>query len=200
MIILNIPLNHICTHLVSNRLRKISILPKFSSPQLLFHLWKLIKNLTRQYTLQHPNQVSYRIPRWKTQNYMNMIWSYSHLLDFKPMVPPYLQENLSNSSPNTFSLNPFSVFWRPYQLVFRVVNPMCTPSDCHGSLISHFFCLWQTHLPFPTHKPGFSDAILILIKILICQISSFLNHICLFYRHIWNNLFQILFKHFHVWL
>jgi hypothetical protein len=155
MMILDIPLDQICSHLVSNRPRKISILPKFSSPQLLLHFWKLIKNLTRRYTLQHPNHVSYRIPRRKTQKYMNMIRSYSHLLDFKPMVRPNLRENLSNSSPNIFSLNPFAVFWRPYHVVFRVVNRMCTPSDCHAGLISHFFCLWQTHLSSPSTGRGF---------------------------------------------
>jgi hypothetical protein len=52
-------------------------------------------------------------------------------------------------------LNPSAVFWRPYQVVFRVVNRMCTPSDCHAGLISHFFCLWQTHLSSPSTGRGF---------------------------------------------
>jgi hypothetical protein len=155
MMILDVLLDQIRSHLVSNRPRKISILPKLPSPQLLLHFWKLIKNLTRRYTLQHPNHVSYRIPRWKTQKYMNMIRSYSRLLDLKPMVRPNLRKDLSNPFPNIFSFNPFAVFWRPYQVVFRVVNRMCTPSDCHAGLISHFFCLWQTHLSSPSTGRGF---------------------------------------------
>jgi len=155
IMILDILLNQISSHLVSHCPRKIPILPKFSSPQLFLHLRELTKNLTRRYTLQHPNHVCYRIPRWKTQKYMNMIRSYSHLLHLKPMVRCNLQKNLSNSFANIFSLNPFAVFGRPYQVVFCVVNRMGTPSDCHAGLISHFFCLWQTHLSSPSTERGF---------------------------------------------
>ena len=144
-------------NLVSHCPHKIPILPKFSSPQLLLHLWKLIKNLTRRYALQHPNHVSYRIPRWKTQKNMNMIRSYSQLLNFKPMVRCNIRKDFANSLPNIFSLNPLPVFRRPYQVVFRVVNRMCTPSDCHAGLISHFFCLWQTHLSSPSTGRGFQE-------------------------------------------
>ena len=150
MMILDIPLDQICSHLVSNRPRKISILPKFSSPQLLLHFWKLIKNLTRRYTLQHPNHVSYRIPRWKTLKDMNMIRSHSRLLNFKPMVRRNVRKDFPHSPSNIFSLNPFAVFRRPYQVVLCVVNRMWTPTNCHAVLISYFFCLWQTHLSSPS--------------------------------------------------
>jgi hypothetical protein len=155
MMVLNIPFDQIGSHPVSNRPRKISILPKFSSPQLLLNLWKLIKNLTRRYTLQYSNHMSYRIPWCKTQKYMNTIWSYPQFLNLKPMMSCNVRKNLSNSFPNIFSLNPFTVFWRPYQMVLRVVNRMCTPSDCHAGLISYFFCLWQTHLSSPSTGRGF---------------------------------------------
>ena len=155
MMIFDIPLDQICGHLVSHRPRKISILPKLPSPQLLLHLRKLIENLTPRYTLQHPNHVSYRIPRWKTQKYMNMIRSYFHLLNLKPMMRRNVRKDFSNSVSNIFSFNPLPVFRRPHQVVFRVVNRMCCSSDYHAALISHFICLWQTHLSSPSTGRGF---------------------------------------------
>ncbi len=134
---------------------KIPILPKFSSPQFLLYLWKFIKYLTRCNTLQHPNYVSNRIPRWKTQKYMNMIWSHSQFLNLKPMMRCNVGKDFSNSFPNILSLNPFSVLRHPDQMVFRVVNRMSTPSDCHAALISYFFYLWQTHLKTPSTGRGF---------------------------------------------
>jgi len=137
-----ISLDQICSHPIPYRPHKIPILLKLSSPQLLLHLRKLIKNLTRRYTLQQTNNMSNRIPRRKCQKYMNMILRYSHLLNLKPMVHSNLLKNLSNSLLNTLSLNPFQVFRRPYQMVLRIVNRMRTPSNRHAGLISHFFCLW----------------------------------------------------------
>jgi hypothetical protein len=155
MMIFDIPLDQICSHLISYRPRKIPIFPKFSSPQLLLYLWILIKNLTRRYALQHPNHLSYRTSRWKTQKYMNVIRRHFHLLNLKPMVRRNLRKDFSNPVSNIFSFNPFAVFRRPYQVVFRVVNRMCRSSDYHAALISHFFCLWQTHLSSPSTGRGF---------------------------------------------
>jgi hypothetical protein len=134
---------------------KISVLPKLSSPQLFLHLRKPLKNLTRRYTLQHSNHMGYRVPRRKIQKYMDMIWRYSQLLNLKPMVRRNVRKDFSDLPPNIFSLNPFSVFGRPYQVIFRVVNRMCTPPNCHAALISYFFCLWQTHLSSPSTGRGF---------------------------------------------
>jgi len=154
MMIFDVTLDQISCNFVSHRPCKISILPKFPSPQLFLYFRKLIKNLTRRYTLQHSNYMRYRIPRWKTQKYMDMIWSYSLLLNFIPMVQRNVQKDFLYSLANIFSLNPFTVFRRPYQMAFRVVHCMGAPSNSHAVLISHFFCLWQIHTFHPRPQDG----------------------------------------------
>ena len=153
--IFDVALDQIRCNLISHRPRKISIFPKLPSPQLLLYLRKLIKYLTGRYTLQHPYHFGYRIPRWKTQKEMNMVRSHFHLLNLKPMVSCDLRKEFSNSFPNILSFNPFPVLRRPYQMVFRIVNRMCTSSDRHAVLISYFICLWQTHLSSPSTGRGF---------------------------------------------
>jgi hypothetical protein len=40
-------------------------------------------------------------------------------------------------------------------MIFRIVNRMSSPSDRHAFDISHFICLWQTHLSSPSTGRGF---------------------------------------------
>jgi predicted Fe-Mo cluster-binding NifX family protein len=133
--ILNITLDQIRCDLISNRPSKIPVLPKFPSPQLLLYPRKLLKYLSRRDALQYPYYVCNRISRWKTQKYMNVIRSYPHLLNLKPMMLSYLPKHLFNSIPYIFSLNPFPIFRRPHQMVLCIVNRMCRPPDCHAILI-----------------------------------------------------------------
>jgi hypothetical protein len=104
--------------------------------------------------LQYSYYVRYRISGWKTQKYMDVIRSYSHLLNLKPMTLSYLPKHLFNSITYIFSLNPFSIFGRPDQMVLGIVDRMCRPSDCHAILISYSICLWQTHLSSPPTGRG----------------------------------------------
>ena len=153
--ILNIALDQIRCNLISYRPYEISILPKFPSPQLLLYLRKLLKYLSRGNALQYPYYVRNRISRWKTQKYMDVIWSHPHLLNLKLMTLTYLTKYLLNSITYIFPPNPFSIFRRPEQMVLCVVNRMCRPSDCHAILISYSICLWQTHLSSPSTGRGF---------------------------------------------
>lgn len=154
----NIPSDQICRNLIPYCPNKIPIFPKLPTPQFLLNLRILLKYLTRRYTLQHPHHLRNRIPRRKTQKYMHMIRRYPHLLDFKSMMPSYFLKNLLNLLPYIFSLNPFSILRRPYQMILCIVNSMCTPPNPHEDLYT-MFSLPSADAPFiPAHRTGFSGA------------------------------------------
>jgi len=127
--IFDVTLYQICCNLIPHRPRKIPIFPKFSSPQLLLHLRKLLKYLAGRNTLQHPYYLRNRIPRWKTQEDMDVTRCHPHLLDLKTIMLQHLQKYLFRFVPDIFSLNPFSIFRRPYQVIFCVVNGVSSSPD-----------------------------------------------------------------------
>jgi len=134
---------------------KIPILPEFSSPKLSLHFRKYLKCLACRNTLQHPYHPRNRIPRRKTQKYMNMVRRYSHLLNLKTMILCNLQKYLPHLISDIFSLNPFPIFRRPYQVIFCVINSVSSSSDTHVVSYSTFFCFQQTHLSSPSTGRGF---------------------------------------------
>ena len=97
--------------------------------------------LCRRDTLQYAYHMRYRISRWKTQEDMNVIRSYTNLLNLKLILLRNFPKNLLNLLPYILPLNPFSIFRRPHQMIFCIVNRMSSPSDCHGVSYTTF------HLP-----------------------------------------------------
>ena len=154
----DISLDQIRGDFVSHRPNKISILPKFSPPQLLLNLRIFLKYLTRRNTLQHPHHLGYRIPRRKTQENMNMVRCYPHFLNLKSMMFRHIQKHLFYLRPYILLLNPFPIFRCPYQMIFGVVNRMrCSPDSHEGSYT--IFFLPPADAPFiPVHRTGFSGA------------------------------------------
>ena len=134
---------------------KIPILPEFSSPKLFLHFRKSLKYLTRRNTLQHPYYPCNRISWRKTHEYMNMIRCHSHLLNLKTIILCNFPQYLSRLIPNIFSLNPFPIFRRPYQVIFCIVNSVSSSSDTHAVSYTTFFCFQQTHLSSPSTGRGF---------------------------------------------
>jgi hypothetical protein len=86
---------------------------------------------------------------------MHMVRRYPHFLNFKSMVLRNLRKYLSHPFPYITSPNPFPVLGGPDQMIFDIVNRMSCSSDRHASGISHFLCLWQTHLSSPPTGRGF---------------------------------------------
>jgi len=153
--IFDVPLDQIRRDFISHGPCKIPILPKFSSPKLFLHFWKFLKYLTCRNTLQHPHHPRNRIPRRKTQEYMNVVRCHSHLLNFKTIILCNLQKYLPRLIPDIFSFNPFSIFRRPYQVIFSVLNSVSSSSDTHVVSYTIFFCFQQTHLSSPSTGRGF---------------------------------------------
>ena len=159
--IFDVALDQIRRDFIPHGPRKIPVLPKFSSPQLFLHFWKFLKYFTGRNTLQHPYYPGNRIPRWKTQEYMNMIRYHPHLLNFKTIILCNLQKYLLRLIPDIFSLNPYPILRRPYQVIFRIVDSVSSSSDTHEVSYTTFFLL-SADAPFiPVHRTGFSGAILI---------------------------------------
>jgi len=153
--IFDVTLDQICRDFVPHGPCKIPILPKFPSPQLFPHFRKFLKYLTGRNALQHSHHPCNRIPRWKTQKYMNMIRCHSHLFYLKTIILCNLQKYLLRLIPDIFSLNPFSILRCPYQVIFRIVNGMSSSSDSHEVSYTIFFCFQQTHLSSPSTGRGF---------------------------------------------
>lgn len=153
--IFDVPLDQICRNFISHRPCKIPILPKFSPPKLLPHFRISIKYLACRNTLQHPHHPRNRVPRRKTQKYMNMVQHYSHLLNIKTIVLCNFKNYLPRLISDIFSLNPFPILRRPYQMIFGVVNSVSSSSDTHVVSYTTFFCFQQTHLSSPSTGRGF---------------------------------------------
>ena len=154
----DISLDQIGGNFVPHRPNKISILPKLSPPQLLLNLRVFLKYLTRRNTLQHPHHLGYRIPRRKAQENMDVVRCYPHFLNFEPMMLRHIQKDFFYLRTNIFLLNPFPIFRRPYQMIFRVVNRMRCPPDSHEGSYT-IFSLPSADAPFiPVHRTGFSGA------------------------------------------
>jgi len=153
--IFDVALDQIHRDFIPHGPRKIPILPKFPSPKLFLHFRKFLKYLTRRNTLQHPYYPCNRISRRKTQEYMNMIRCHSHLLNLKTIIFCNFSKYLPRLIPDIFSLNPFPILRRPYQVIFCIIDSMSSSSNSHAVSYSTFFCFQQTHLSSPSTGRGF---------------------------------------------
>jgi hypothetical protein len=160
----DIPLDQISRDSVSNRPHEVPVLPKFSSPQLLLDLWKLLKYLARRNALQHPHHSRNRIPRRKTQEYMYMIRCHSHLLNLKTIILSNLPKYLFRLIPYVFPLNPFAILRSPHQMIFRIVYGMSSSSHTHEVSYTTFPLPPADASFIPVHRTGFSDAGLIKLS------------------------------------
>ena len=158
MMIFDVTLDQIRRNLIPHRSDEISILPKLSSPQLLPHFRKFLKHFTCRNTLQHPYDLSDRISRRKTQEQMHMVRRHPHFLNFKSMVLRNLRKYLSHPFPYITSLNPFPVFGRPDQMIFRIVNRMRYPPDSNEDSDIAFSPPWADAPFIPVHRMEFSGA------------------------------------------
>ena len=122
MLILNIFTNQIRRYFVPHTPCKKSIIPKLPSPQLLLHLWKLLKYHPRRYTLQYLNNLRGRIPRWDRQKYMHMIFHHFLLINLKFIPLRYPLKYLLQPLCQLLIQYHFSILWHPNQMVLQIVN------------------------------------------------------------------------------
>src|SRR5210317_1524641 len=83
MLMLAISTNHLSRYLVPYTTDKTAIVPPFSTPQLLLHFRKLLKNHASRNTFQSLHDLGRTIPRWDRKKDMHMIVHYFLSRKFK---------------------------------------------------------------------------------------------------------------------
>jgi len=135
---LDITLDNLTSHPVSDRPGKISVLPQLPRPQSLFHARELAEQSPRTNTFYNPYHVPNRPSRRKRDEDMHMFLRHFHFDDFKSVLLAYLPNQLFRSF---LDLRPlkyiFSIFRTPDQVITRVVDRMTRPLEGHALFISH---------------------------------------------------------------
>ncbi len=131
-----IPTNDLRRHLVSYGADKISISPKFSTPQLPSQPWKSCKYLSGRDALHDLHDPGWRVSRRCKEKYMHMVFHYFHSIDFHTIrfrhTLSYFSHCLSYLADQKF----LSVFRRPYKVIFQVIDCMRTRFWCHLRILS----------------------------------------------------------------
>ena len=138
LVILNIFLDNIFCPFISNCSNKISILPKFTSSKFFLHFRIPLKYLPCSFTFKSLHYFRDRIPRWKTQKYMNMILCYFHCLYFKLITDGNLPKTIFYKFLDITSQYPFSVFGSPNQMISCIIYRMTCSPYCHAINLEYF--------------------------------------------------------------
>ena len=117
---------------VSNGSGKISILPKFSTPQFCLYLWISQKDLLCTNSFENSHHLTNRIFRWYTGEYMDMIFRYFHFLNFTVSYFQYLFKQLLNCISQLFFQYPHAIFRCPHKMVSCVIHCMTQSFDGHA--------------------------------------------------------------------
>ena len=149
--ILYILLYRIAGHLVPDCPDKISVFPKFPTPQLSLYLRIPPKNLFRAYTLDNPYYLPYRIFRRYAGEYMYMILRYFHLYYFTVPRFQYFFEQFHYRISYLFLQYPFAVFRCPYKMVSRVINCMAQTLYAHATYYTKILNQCNPFLPVLPH-------------------------------------------------
>src|SRR3990172_8024068 len=130
---LDIFINDLPSHTVSNRPGEVSVFPKLTCPKPFFDSRELAEQFPRTYALYYPNHLAYRKLWGKRYQHVHMVDSYFHLHYFYPVFFAYFFYHRSRSLPY-LSLFKYllPVFWAPYQMVHCVVDRMTRPFQCHA--------------------------------------------------------------------
>jgi len=136
---------------VSNSSDKISIFPKFSTPQLSLYIWVPQKDFFCTNTFENSHDLTNRIFGWYTDEYMNMIFSYFHFLYFTVSCCQYFFKETLYSISQLFFQYPLAIFGRPYKMVSCVVNCMAQSFDTHEAYYTKFLKKGNPFLPVLPH-------------------------------------------------
>ena len=150
-VILYILLYRITGHFVSNCPDKISVFPKFSTPQLRLYLRIPPKNLLRTHTLENPHHLPYRIFRRYAREYVYVIPRYLHLHYLTVSCRQNLFKQFTYGASHLFFQYPLSVFRCPYKMISRIVNCMAQTFYAHAVYYTKTLKQWNPFLPVLPH-------------------------------------------------
>lgn len=140
-------------HFIPHRPNKVSVFPKLSTPQLLFHAREISSNNLGAHRFKHLNHPSNGIFGRKREKEMDMIFSDLHLGNFKTMVVGNFLKHFMHSAPDRFIEHPFSIFGSPHQMIFCIINAVTCSLEAHAPTLPNFCCQRQ-HAFFIPALPG----------------------------------------------
>ena len=121
------------SHTVSDCTGKVSVFPKLTRPKTFLDARELAEQFPRTYALDYPHHLTYRKLRWKRHQQMHMVNRYFHFLYLYSVFFTYLSYELFRSSPYRFIRKYLlPIFRAPHQMVYRVVDRMTRPLQCHA--------------------------------------------------------------------
>jgi len=132
MLIFYISSYYFCGYFVSNCSDKVSIIPKFSTPEIFLQPIVFFKNLAGAYPLQHIHNLGRRILWWNRQKHMNMFWHNFHRIYFKFILLGYFFKKFFNSFLHLLFQNTLAILWNPDKMIFDVIYRMSRSSYSHA--------------------------------------------------------------------
>ena len=114
---------------------KVPLFPKMTTPQLLLYLRKLLENLTTGYALQNPNHLRNRVPRWKRDQDVNVVFCDLTFLYLKIKMSGNFQKQFLNpvtDIPNKYLL---PILWTPYKMISRFIHRMTCSAQNHADIL-----------------------------------------------------------------
>src|SRR5208337_2131275 len=146
-----IPLYRITGYFVSNCPDKISVFPKFSTPQFSLYLRISHKDLSCTHAFQNPHYLSNRISGWYTRKYVHMILRYLHLHYLTVSCCQYLLKQFLYRIAYLFLQYPLSILRCPYKMVSRIINCMAHSFESHAAYYTQFLKKENPFLPVLPH-------------------------------------------------
>ena len=126
-----------------------------SPPQSCFLYFRiLLEYYTRAYTLQHPYDFPDAVPRWKRQEYMNMVLGYLQFIYLKIVMPSFPQIYSLTRSLLFPAISIFDILV-PTPMIFRIIYRMTRSFQSHACyIITCSPCLRQENFSSPFTKRG----------------------------------------------
>ena len=138
LMVLDIFFDKIFCYFVPHCPGKVTIFPKFASPQFLFYIWEDLKYLSCRSSLKSLYYLRNRISRWKFQKYVHMIFCNFHRLYLKFIRRCDLFENCLNKFSKISPQYPFPILRGPYQMVSGIVHRMTGSLNGHANILIDF--------------------------------------------------------------
>ncbi len=129
--LLNIFPYNIVGHMFPYCSKKIPLLSKMTSPQLLLNLWKLLENPTSRNTLHYTNYSGNRITGRKRDQYVNMFFRNLTLVYLKIKLTGNLIEKLFHSCTYIATKYLLPIFRTPNQMILGFIYSMACSFQTH---------------------------------------------------------------------
>lgn len=148
--ILNILFYCVTRDFISDCSNKISIFPKFSTPQFSLHFWISKKYLLGAYTFENSYYLSNRVFWRDAREYMHMVFSYLHLFYLTISGRQYLFKQFFNCFLQ-FIIYSFPIFRGPYKMITSFIYCMAQSLKAHATYYTNYFKYCNPFLPVLPH-------------------------------------------------